>query len=283
MRLAAGLGLMLLLMAGCAQNIAPVDLPRGLQSNIVYGHAGGQSLLLDAFVPSGPGPLFAAAIVVHGGGWGGGDKAKDITGLLHALGDANFAWFSINYRLAPKYQWPDCYDDLKTAVRWVKAHAAEYDVDPNRLALIGYSAGGEMVCLYATQADAAGQLKAVVGLSPPTDMEADTKRRGGLSKSLIALFGTHVLDAHSHELLDEMSAIDYVHAGLPPFLLIHGTADKSVPYSQSIHFQAALRQLDVPCDLVTIQNAPHDINKWDAIDSRYKSEMIEWLRRNLAR
>jgi acetyl esterase/lipase len=281
MRRAAGLGLTLLLLAGCAQDRAPAPILRGLQSNIEYGQADGQSLLLDAFVPAGNGP-FAAVIVVHGGGWGGGDKAKDITGLLRALGDANFAWFSINYRLAPKYQWPDCYDDLKTAVRWVKAHAADYDVDPNRIALIGYSAGGEMVCLDAVQAQGADQVAAVVGVSPPTDMEADTQRRGGLSKSLIALFGTNKLDAHSYELLHEMSAIHYVHAGLPPFLLIHGTADKSVPYSQSIHFQARLEQLGVPCELVTLQNAPHDINKWDAIDASYKQKMIEWLRRKLA-
>jgi acetyl esterase/lipase len=272
-----------ILAAGCASDpkLSVSDSPRSF-SDIEYGQAGGESLRLDAFVPAGTGP-FAAAIMVHGGGWGGGDKAKDITGILHALGDAHVAWFSINYRLAPKYQWPACYDDVRAAVRWVKSHAADYRVDPNRIALIGYSAGGELVCLAAVQAGGDEQVNAIVGVSAPTDLEADTKRRGGLSKSLTALFGTNVLDDRTHELLREMSAINFVHPGLPPFLLIHGTADKSVPYQQSVNFQAKLRQAGVACDLVTLTGAPHDINKWDAIDGTYKQKLVEWFRNTLSR
>src|ERR1700722_12576376 len=178
------LSLIILLPLACAPNIPPETARFSSRSNIEYAAADGESLKLDAFVPDGTGP-FPVAIVVHGGGWGGGDKAKDITGVLRSLGDAHFVWFSINYRLAPKYKWPACYDDVRAAIAWVKAHATEFNGDPNRIVLIGYSAGGELACLAAVQG---APVEAVVGISPPTDMEADTQRRGGLRKSCVALF-----------------------------------------------------------------------------------------------
>ncbi len=64
-------------------------------------------------------------IIVHGGGWVGGDK-QDMSFLFEPLSDAGFAWFSINYRLAPKHRWPACLEDVQSAIRWVKAHASEY-------------------------------------------------------------------------------------------------------------------------------------------------------------
>src|ERR1700677_1521342 len=88
---------------------APPWTNPNLQRDIEYGTAAGKSLNLDAYVPPGAGP-FPVAIIVHGGGWSGGDKGRDITVLFGPLSDAKFVWFSINYRLSPKYQWPACYD-----------------------------------------------------------------------------------------------------------------------------------------------------------------------------
>ena len=131
-----------------------------LTQDIEYGNVDGVSLRLDAFVPDGPGP-FAAVIMVHGGGWNTGDKSGGRSKGLMApmdepLSRAGFAWFEINYRLAPKYLYPACLDDVETAIRWVKAHATEYKGDPNRIVLIGYSAGGELTCLAAAQAAISG-------------------------------------------------------------------------------------------------------------------------------
>jgi len=124
-----------------------------LETNIEYGKAGNQALLLDANVPDGTGP-FPVVIAVHGGGWSRGDKTGngDFVPALKALTVNQFTWFSIDYRLAPTNHWPDCFDDVQTAIRWAKAHAAEYKGDPNRIALLGYSAGGHLVCLAATLA-----------------------------------------------------------------------------------------------------------------------------------
>jgi protease II len=247
-----------------------------IRSDIQYGQAGGASLRLDAAVPDGSGP-FPVALLVHGGGWSGGDKARDINMLFDPLNKAHVVWFSINYRLSPKSQWPACYDDVRTAIRWVKAHATEYKGDPNRIVLIGYSAGGELTCLAAAQAADDTKVKAAVGISSPTDMVADTERRGGLSPSAKALLGLSDFDDKARKVLGEMSALNYVHAGMPPFLLIHGNADTSVPYEQSIHFQAKLKAAGVACDLVTIVQGPHDISKWAAIDPQWTAKIVKWI------
>src|SRR5258708_2167758 len=107
----------------------------GATENIEFAAPGGVSLKLDAYVPDGPGP-FSTCILVHGGGWRNGNKRVYITPLFEPLTKAGFVWFTINYRLAPAHRWPACAEDVAAAVKWVKAHAIEYKVDPKRIALI---------------------------------------------------------------------------------------------------------------------------------------------------
>jgi acetyl esterase/lipase len=135
-------------------------------TDVEYGSAGGESLRLDAWVPDGAGP-FPAVILVHGGGWTGGDKSggprQGFMAPMHEpLQRAGLAWFSINYRLAPQHPYPACLDDVLTAIRWVKSHAAAYRIDPARLALAGESAGGHLVALAAVRADTATRVAAVI-------------------------------------------------------------------------------------------------------------------------
>ena len=216
---------------------------REVQSDIEYGMAGDERLLLDACVPDGAGP-FPIAIIVHGGGWSGGDKARDMSLLFKPLSDANFTWFSINYRLAPKHRFPACIEDVEQAIRWVKTHAAEYKGDPQRIVLIGESAGGHLVCLAAGRAKDDTGVAAVVGFAAPTDLVADVERRGGISPSLKNVFGRDSLDDDTRSQVRDASPINLLKAGMPPFLLIHGTDDKSVLYSQSVNFQKRLRTLE---------------------------------------
>ncbi len=109
--------------------------------DLTYGIAGGEELKLDISVPEGKGP-FPVCILVHGGGFTREDKQKQPKHLFKPLSDAGYAWVSINYRLAPTYKYPSSVEDLETAIRWVKAHAAEYHFDRSRIVLIGESAGG---------------------------------------------------------------------------------------------------------------------------------------------
>lgn len=260
-----------------------------IKRDVEYGRAGGERLLLDASIPDGTGP-FPVAILVHGGGWSGGDKAgsnkpgdgADISPWFAPLTAAHVTWFSINYRLAPQNRWPACLEDVQTAIRWVKAHAAEFKGDPRRIALFGHSAGGHLVCLAAELAGADTRVQAVVGYAPVTDFEQDLEARGGLSPSLQGLHNRpKEVTPDALALLRETSPINHVHAGLPPFLLVHGDADKTVPIEQSHHFQNKLRASGVSCDLLILPGAPHGLLTWEKFDPDYAAKMTAWLQRTL--
>jgi alpha-L-fucosidase 2 len=259
-------------------------------SDIQYGAAAGEKLLLDVSVPAGEGP-FPVAILVHGGGWGGGDKANvgssgggaDISPWFGALTAAKFTWFSINYRLAPKHRWPACLDDVLTAIRWVKAHAADYNGDPSRLALFGHSAGGHLVCQAATVVDDTVRVQAVVGYAPVTNHEQDLPVRGGLSLSLQNLLNRpKEVTPESLGLLRAISPLNHVRPGLPPFLLVHGDADRTVPIEQSLDFRAKLHAHGVRCELITIPGAGHRLLEWEKFLPDHGSRVVAWLREVLA-
>lgn len=257
-------------------------------ADVEYGRVNENKLLLDVCSPDEWGS-FPVVIIVHGGGWAGGDKkgatkpndGADITPLFAPLTQAKFVWFSINYRLAPEHRWPACLEDVQTAIRWVKAHAREYKGDPDRIALIGHSAGGQLVCLAGTIGGADTRVQAVVGLAAVTDLVSDSERRGGVSPALSGLLGLPrgPLDARSRGLLADLSPIEHVKPELPPFLLLHGTIDKTVPYAQSQAFQAKLRNAGNTCDLFKIADAPHRLTEWAKIDPAFGARMCHWLRR----
>jgi acetyl esterase/lipase len=261
----------------------------GLHRDLAYGTAGGVSLWLDASVPEGDGP-FPIAILVHGGGWNSGDKANvgsegksaDITPWFAPLTAAKFTWFSINYRLAPAHRWPACFDDVQTAIRWVKAHAKEFKGDPNRIALFGHSAGGHLATLAGVLGTGDTRVQAVVGYAPVTDFEFELPARGGLSLSLQNLHNQpKEVTPESLAILRETATINHVKPGLPPFLLLHGDADRTVPYQTSLNFQAKLRANGVVCDLITIPGGPHGLLTWEKILPGYADRMTAWLREKL--
>ncbi len=124
--------------------------PRGqLREDIEYSRPGGVSLRMDAHIPEGHGP-FPAVIIVHGGAWVSGDRRANVHPLFQPLQDAGFAWFSISYRLATDIaQFGAGIVDVEEAVRYVKQHAAEYNIDPDRIALVGESAGAQLASMAA--------------------------------------------------------------------------------------------------------------------------------------
>ncbi len=247
-----------------------------IKLNLAYGEAAGETLRLDAFVPPGQGP-FAGAILVHGGGWTSGDKRVNFAPLFDPLTRAGIAWFSVNYRLAPKHRYPACLEDVETAIRWVKAHAADLHVDPDRLALVGESSGGQLAEMAALRAGPETRIAAVVAFYSPCDLVAEMRKRGGLGKSMVALFGRPQFDGQMGTLMHDASPLFFVHPGLPPFLLVHGTSDRVVPYEQSVQFQTALRTAGVPCQLIAVTNGPHSMGNWNRIAPHYKDQVVAWL------
>ena len=250
--------------------------------DIVYSHAGGMDLTLDASIPDGAGP-FPAAVLVHGGGWVAGDKQQYITYIFDPLSKAGFAWFSINYRLAPKYQFPAPADDIEQAIRFVKAHATEYEIDPQRIALIGESAGGQLVSYVGVRNQPGSRVAAVVSLYGIHDFITAAMEWKPFPHEVLDLLGIKQVNADTAPLLIKASPVMYVNKNSPPFLLIHGSKDEDVPYDQSVEMCARMKQVEARCDLITIPGAPHGMDHWEAHPEWhwYKKAMVDWLEKTV--
>jgi acetyl esterase len=256
------------------------------QKDIKYGEAGGKPLLLDARIPDGPGP-FPAVVIVHGGGWGSGDKAMagEVQPILDPLTEGNIAWFSVNYRLSRQAHYPACIEDVEAAVQFVRAHAKDYNIDPDKIAISGDSAGGHIVNMLAVRATPdhpERRLAAVVCFYGPNDLVEDSFRRNGPSPSLQALFGIppDKMDTATVKLLQDASPTAFLSPNLPPYLLLHGTADQSVDYPGSIIWKEDLDALGVPCEMITIPLGVHVMGNWDKMkppQTAYKGQFVAWL------
>ena len=273
---------------------APRDKPLD-KKDVEYGGSDGKPLLLDLHVPDGPGP-FAAAILIHGGGFDQGSKSTNVRPLFDPLTDAGFAWFSIDYRLAPSVHFPEAMEDVNTAIRWVKAHAAEYRVDVARIAIVGESAGGFFVNYAGTHQTPATKVAAVVDFYGPSDygrlallrrehperFNMATINRHAANGGGIHFFGVDQLDAAGLAKLHALAPIAAVHKGMSPFLVIHGTQDDQVSFDQSTAFCDAIRQVGTACELITIEGGGHGMGGWRApAMQHWKPEMIAWLGKTL--
>lgn len=250
-----------------------------LKTDIVFVRVGEVELTLDAHVPDGPGP-FPTAILVHGGGFIKGDKTTYITPLFQPLSDAKYTWFTINYRLAPQHRWPAPVEDVESAIRWVRAHAAEYKVDVNRIALIGESAGGHLVSMAGIRAQGDTAVAAVVPFYAPHNLHGRAERTKVIRPGLAGLFGiSQEVNAEGLEALRKGSPYHHLKPGLPPYLLIHGDKDTTVTFDQSTSFREASLKLGNVCELITIPGGAHGMGGWKAVPggANYASEMIAWL------
>jgi acetyl esterase len=262
---------------------APVTPARQLR-DVEYSRVDGISLRLDASLPASAGPT-AAAIIVHGGGWTRGDRRIDVQPLFKPLTDAGFAWFSISYRLATDItQFGIAVDDVEQAVRFVKTHAGEFNIDPNRIALIGESAGGQLAALAALRAGPDASVRAVVALYTPTDLislfQDSTFIPAQIRNGVRGTPWEHLIVAG----LSRLSPIENVRRDMPPFLLIHGTADSLVPFAQSTQMCARMRQMGASCEIYPVEGAGHGVRWWESssrLATGYKHKMVHWLEEEL--
>jgi alpha-L-fucosidase 2 len=270
--------------------VAAVD-----QKDVEYARPGGKAVLLDLHVPDGAGP-FPAAILVHGGGFDEGSKSTNTRPLFSVLADAGFAWFSIDYRLAPAAHLPEAFEDVQSAVKWVKANAATYHVDVSRIALIGESAGGFLVNYAGTHETPETKVAAVVDMYGPVDylkiavervehperFNMTSINRHAAHGGGIHFFGADQLDEAGRAKLNDAAPILAVHKGMPPFLCIHGTKDDQVPYEQSPAMCDAMRKVGAACKLIPIAGGGHGMSGWRAPEMQHwKHEMITWLKKTL--
>lgn len=244
------------------------------RNDIEFAKPGGFSLTLDASIPDGPGP-HPALVIVHGGGFIAGDKQTYVPPLFPVLEKGGYAWFSINYRLAPKFHFDDSHADVAAAMDWVVAHAAEYRVDPKRIGIVGESAGGTIVAYFGVTAKGAQKPKVVVDLYGISDWVRHEQIKAHLS--------TNAASWLAGRDLKKASAMTYLYKDMPPFLFIHGTADQSVPHEHSPNMCAAMKKVGAICEVYTMPGATHGMGGWERNPDfqGWKPKMIEWLDKNL--
>ena len=260
------------------KTVAPVAPParrratRGLVKNIVYSPMAG--LRLDAYLPRGPGPS-PAVILVHGGGWEAGDKVTYVTPLFEPLARAGLAWFSIDYRLTPDFKHEDQLEDVRQAIRFVRAGSTRFNVDPARIVLVGESASGHMVTQIAVEDASIAGVVSFYGVYDLPAMVTDASPRS----LLVRLFRRRALDDESRALLRRHSPVYSVHKDMPPVLLINGTADRL--WAQAEAFARRLAEVGARHEVIALEGAPHGLESWEGHPewAKYKPRVVEWIRR----
>ncbi len=236
------------------------------QHDVVYGTTQDAKLLLDAYLPTGEGK-HPAVIMIHGGAWAFGDK-RFYAGMCQALAQKGFAAFSINYRLMPAFRYPAPLDDSQRAVRWIRAHASEYNVDPQRIGALGDSAGGYLVAMLGARdtrdnsdtalAAFSSRVQCVVDFYGPTDFTpaATPASLSAQGAPIVAAFlGKRPTEAP--ELYRDASPIVYVDKSTAPFLILHGTGDTLVPPDQSERLYRSLKKAGVEANLIELYQVGH--------------------------
>lgn len=246
----------------------PTPQPGAIASHRDLAYAEG-ARTLDLYLPprGAPAPV---AVWLHGGSWAAGDKTP-VPAVLLGLRERGFALASVNYRLTGLSSHPAQLHDVKGAVRWLRAHASEYGLDPSRVYLVGFSAGGHLASLAAlTSGDASlegdvggnlGQSSAVGGVvvyAGPSDLPRLAGECTGceVSVEFQALGCSFLLCGERGR---GASPVTYAHPGAPPFLLLHGDADRVVPLEQARMLDQALRVAGAPSRLVVVPGGQHGL------------------------
>jgi acetyl esterase/lipase len=262
-----------------------VDFGKGkpilFDANIVFGKGGNTDLRLDMarpasggsvapgtefpVGPAGAGP-FPAIICLHSGGWVGGDR-KQMKGTIEALARRGYVAVSPDYRLAPKDRFPAQIEDCKAVVRWLRANAEKYCINPQRIGAFGFSAGAHLACLLGVtskddglegesgNAEQSSAVQAVVSFFGPTDFTQPDWSKEVRQRHLEPFLGGPA-EAKA-DVYHRASPMTYVSKNAPPFLFVHGTADDIVPIQQSERMVEKLQQAGVSARLIAVQEEGH--------------------------
>ena len=267
------------------------DAPTVEVRTLKYASHGGTDLMLDLYLPPAPAQKAAPVIVfLHGGGWSGGTRTTGPDFKRYFARDG-FAMASIEYRLTPAITFPANVEDVRTAVRWLKANAAAQSIDPTRICLWGTSAGGHLAAVAALaprgtfdgtdHLEFTSSVRCVLDAYGPTRfdvMDEQTEQEGATLQTAAVTGGRGATGTpamrHNVETSPESrlvggavstlpdrvraaSPITYVHGDAPPFLIMHGLADNSVPHGQSVLLYEALKAADAEVTLRLVDGLPH--------------------------
>ena len=258
---------------------APDPLPVKVERGVLYDTIDEQKLYLDVAVPKEGGP-YPCVVMFHGGAWRSGGR-KDLSGsgktkdgkyvpsVIENVAARGYVAVSASYRLAPKYKFPAQIQDARAAVRFLRSNAQKYNIDPDRIAAAGLSAGGHLALLLgrADELDgwdaggntgASSKVQCVVDFFGPTDLSLYAGSEALLDAYMVPVFGKACKT--DPDVFKRASPITYASKSAPPVLILHGTFDFIVPIIHSEHLEKKLKDAGAPVEFVTVRGEGHGWN-----------------------
>jgi acetyl esterase/lipase len=243
------------------------------EQNIEYSNPDGQHLELNMARPKNADGALPVVLCIHGGGFRGGTR-DGYNALCLKLARRGFVAVTITYRLAPKYQFPAAVYDTKAAVRWLRANAAKYQIDPARIGVTGDSAGGHLAQFLGVTANVkefegdggnAGEsssVACVVNEFGPSDLTKSYGKSVDAAEVLPLFLGGDLETARLRHI--QASPLNWVTPDAAPTLILHGTDDKYVAYEQGVWMRDRLQTSGVEVELLTFDGAGHGFKGADA-------------------
>ncbi len=247
-----------------------------VERNIPYATAAGEKLLLDIAIPPGEGP-YPCVVMLHGGAWTMGSRRdlsigdRDTNGKrtpswIELVAEKGYVAASVSYRLAPKHKFPAMIQDARSAVRFLRANAKKYKIDPEKFAAGGFSAGAHLslLCGYCDKSagfdvgenlDVSGRVQCVIDFFGPTDLSLYAATPGIEDGYIVPVFGKEVkTDATVYK---KASPTTYVSKDSAPTLILHGSFDFVVPIKHSEMLLKALTKAGVKAEMLTVPFGGH--------------------------
>ena len=294
----------LLLLTFSGAQFAEAQVPERIKSlfpsetifhqNVPYANDTLKKHLLDIYLPAKTTTKLPLVIWVHGGAWMLNDKYADMGYMkttVRTFIEKGYAFASIDYRHSTTAIFPAQIQDCNQAIEFLYTNAAKYNIDKNRIALIGFSAGGHLASLlalssnnnvidfYPAKKKTSFQIKAVLDFYGPSDFLSMTAAGDPnmTGDPISTLLGAAPLKRP--DLSKTASPSTYVDKNDPPFFIVHGEKDESVPYQQSVLLQSYLNLANVKNELTIVKDAPHYGVMFDSEEIRVK--LFDFLAKNL--
>ena len=260
-----------------------------IDEGVVFGTGGGRELRCDVYTPPSRPASAPGVLLLHGGSWRTGEPAQ-LKGYGILLGLAGYVCVAAEYRLADEAPWPAQIEDVKAAIRWLRATAPQHGVDPDRIVAQGNSAGGHLALLAAGtpgfepfegQGGNSGvptDVAAALAIYPPTTLPRVPTDLFATSEEL----ERRAADPDAPDPAEQArlaSPVAHVTGAFPPTMLIHGDADQTVPVEASLKMHRELRDQGVPVELHVYPQQPHAFDAQPAFGRRCAEEMAFFLKR----
>ncbi len=264
-----------LIVSRVAATAAELVVPDGVtfERGIEYANPDDQHLQLNLARPKNASGPMPAVLCIHGGGFRGGHRDGN-NGLCLHLAQRGFVAATVSYRLAPKFQFPAAVFDVKAAVRWLRANAAKYQIDPARIGVTGDSAGGHLAQFLGVTAgvkqfegdggngENSSSVACVVNRYGPSNLLKSYDASVDAAEVLPLFLGGNRETARQRHV--EASPLNWVTPAAAPTLLLHGTEDKYVAYEQAVWMRDRLQACGVEVELLTLTGAGHGFKGADA-------------------